>query len=218
MHNFHCFSISALNERGVNGLLSHYFEEKLPAEAKNPPQYKRVMGMGSASAQKCDSKFETLTRTRTMLNSLKTPAEKAAVVSKVLSQGNASPPENNESCSCWMCVYSDEVLCNEEDELKPQTQATAMHYKNKGFYYASAINVETGKWNRVSTNFSLSYVNHITPTCLLDGVYPGINTSYLYFGLDHSFFPLHVEDLSMYSINVLHRTGYPKVWSVLESS
>ncbi|XP_052130838.1 lysine-specific demethylase 4D-like [Frankliniella occidentalis] len=57
--------------------------------------------------------------------------------------------------------------------------------------------------------------NHVCPRSSSDGNYPGINSSYMYFGLKHSFFPIHIEDLSMYSINFLHRRGFPKIWVVV---
>lgn len=46
---------------------------------------------------------------------------------------------------------------------------------------------------------------------LLPHNYLGLHTSYLYLGTKHSFFPIHVEDANLLSINYLH-FGHPKVW------
>jgi hypothetical protein len=40
-------------------------------------------------------------------------------------------------------------------------------------------------------------------------VYSGVNTSYAYFGSDGSFFPFHVEDMNLGSINRMY-SGEPE--------
>ncbi|XP_052130837.1 uncharacterized protein LOC127751391 isoform X2 [Frankliniella occidentalis] len=197
--------IAALNKSGTGGLLSHYFDDKFKAQASNPPQFKSNLAMGSASSA---SKAKNFTKFKSRLNSCQSPQEKAKEAAKVL-----VPVRKNFSlCACWMCVYSDEVV--KEDDHDEMSQETANYYQGKGFFYASGLNVQKNKRNMVSSNFSLSFLNKITPTCLLEGNLPGITTPYLYFGFSHSFFPIHIEDLSLYSLNFLHH-GYPKVWVVV---
>jgi hypothetical protein len=44
-----------------------------------------------------------------------------------------------------------------------------------------------------------------------EDVIPGINNSYLYFGMWAATFSWHVEDMDLYATNYLHY-GAPKTW------
>ena len=50
-----------------------------------------------------------------------------------------------------------------------------------------------------------------SPLRLLDNALPGVSTSMLYVGMRRAMFAFHVEDMNLYSINLLH-LGQPKSW------
>lgn len=206
-----------MNGNGVGGLLSHYFDEELPAHASNPPQCQRFESL-SKLHKRAATKSRTFKKMKTKLDSMTSTADKAAEVSRILDSPNHREEEVaslSGCCTCWMCASSDEVLVKKEDGLglQPGLQETANYYRGKGFLDASGVNVVSEKRNRVSANFSLSFLNHLTLTSLLGGFFPGVNSPYLYFGFIHSFFPIQIKDLSLWSVNFLHH-GYPKLWYV----
>lgn len=61
----------------------------------------------------------------------------------------------------------------------------------------------------ITAKFGLSRIFNII--WLVPEALPGLHNSYLYFGKPHAFFPVHVEDGLLLSLNYLH-VGHPKIW------
>ncbi|KAJ1521127.1 hypothetical protein ONE63_002827 [Megalurothrips usitatus] len=206
---------SAFNGSGIEGLLNHFFQEQLPSHAISPPQSCRLPKLASVKQRAAKLKKSFLKNCE--IGSL-TCAEKAKKLEELLSK--KSYKEQESYCLCWQCSYSDEVLTGysegetEDCEFKSNAVETAKYYSGRGFFYANGIDVKVHQKNKISSNFSLSYLNELSLTSLLDKFYPGINSPFLYIGNIHSFFPIHIEDLSLFSINFLHH-GYGKLWIVV---
>lgn len=62
---------------------------------------------------------------------------------------------------------------------------------------------------KISSNFCLSRIFNIMS--LVPEALPGLHNSYIYFGTPQTFFPVHVEDALLLSVNFLH-IGRPKIW------
>jgi len=100
-------------------------------------------------------------------------------------------------CNCTFCL--DDFL-DSDSPLKCSAK----------ILYASGVTLgRTEKPIHITKNFSLSKLKNML--LMLDHYYPGLSSPYFYLGKCHSFFPLHVEDASLWSINFIH-FGLPKIW------
>ncbi|KAK3907233.1 Lysine-specific demethylase 4D [Frankliniella fusca] len=204
--------ISALNEDGVDGLLKHYFESELHENSQPPPLTSTVKTLKSMKLRAHAGK-KAFSSVQKKLASA-TQAEWGAIADDILnSHKRLNKEKREESCVCELCTHNDEVT-NHEDE--PDMLHTAAYYK-KGFFYGNGIEVKSQDRNRITTNFSLSHLDVISITGMFEKFYPGVNTPYLYAGDLHSFCPIHIEDLSLFSVNFNH-FGYPKAWIVVRPS
>jgi len=211
--SFSC-SLSVLSKLGTEGLLNHFFQEELPQHSKPPPQWQRPCNTQRLKQRATKAKKNRINFEQTLQN-LPSNESRCAKLLEVLgsSQYKKKEKDSVDFCSCWRCIYSDNVLrvITEDGESQDDPILTDNYYQGKGFFYASGLEVEAKNINMISAVVSLSFLNVLSVTSLLDHFYPGVNTPFVYFGGTHSFFPVHVEDLSLFSVNFLHH-GYPKLW------
>jgi len=110
------------------------------------------------------------------------------------------------SCQCHIChmqEQSEKIIC------KPVNLREDGEGDNCSLY--SSIEESDRNLLYVTPNFALAHLCHLNMLTDLDSYYPGISYPFIYVGGLHSFFPIHVEDMSLWSINYLH-AGHPKLW------
>ncbi|XP_034255173.1 uncharacterized protein LOC117653540 [Thrips palmi] len=207
--------LSVLNGLGSEELLNHFFLKELRANSETPPQYQRPSNVTTLKQRATRTRNKRI-KFEEAFRSL--PSDKSRCA-KLLEELRSSHKKNEKDsvvfCTCWKCVYSESVLkVTEDGETVEDPVATAKYYQGKGFFYANGIEVGADNVNMISGSFSLSFLNVLSLTSHLDHFYPGVNSPFLYFGGPHSFFPVHVEDLSLFSINFLHH-GHPKLWVII---
>ncbi|KAK3912144.1 Lysine-specific demethylase 4D [Frankliniella fusca] len=100
--------------------------------------------------------------------------------------------KTDQNCSCPDCI--------------PESKISLTTHKDS-IYYGSGVVLPDSELILIN-GFSLSTIKKILK---IGPYHEGLSCSYFYMGRKHSFFPLHVEDALLWSINYLH-FGLPKIW------
>jgi len=110
-----------------------------------------------------------------------------------------SEKESEKTCQCLDCM--------------PTPRLKVCANQNDTIYYGSGVVLHKTEPILISEGFSLSTIKNILK---IGDYYEGLSCPYFYMGSKHSFFPLHIEDGSLWSINYLH-FGLPKIWYRMSS-
>ncbi|XP_034246113.1 uncharacterized protein LOC117648058 isoform X1 [Thrips palmi] len=97
-------------------------------------------------------------------------------------------------------------------KFRQRSVAESKHRKPKAVIYYGYGFETSNNLLTITANLNLSRIFNIL--WLLPLHYPGLHSSFLYFGSTHSYFPVHNEDALLWSLNYLH-LGHPKVWVVI---
>lgn len=125
------------------------------------------------------------------------------------------PAQHCHDMECLPYVDSDSDDRMEEagsSKKKPKLQQKTLEYYESGGSILYGYGFECSDDSvKVTAELNLSRIFNIL--WLLPYNYPGLHSSYLYFGRTHSYFPVHVEDGLTLSLNYLF-VGHPKLWQV----
>lgn len=80
--------------------------------------------------------------------------------------------------------------------------------------YLTDFEEDCNKYLYITRSFALSHLCHLNMLTDLDSYYSGVSFPFVYVGGLHSFFAMHIEDMSLPSLNYLHM-GHPKLWIVV---
>jgi len=114
--------------------------------------------------------------------------------------------DDNSSCKCHLCH-----LDAQSGKITPLLEKfDACGNSDSGSLYFTDIEETSKHYLYITNNFALSHLCHLNMLTDLENYYAGVSYPYVYVGGHHSFFPMHVEDMSLWSINFLHK-GDPKM-------
>jgi len=131
----------------------------------------------------------------------------ASIKSKIYSVTNTTVDAiHDKYCKCYRC-HLDVQTAN----LMPQVGKLDEdgNGENCSLYFTD-IEEFCGHFLYITRNFALSHLCHLNMLTDLNAYYAGVPFPFIYIGGRHSFFPIHIEDMSLWSINFHHR-GDPKL-------
>lgn len=184
---FHDYSCEKLGSEGVDALMKHYFHDIVKSS--------------------CKSQLQTNTSQSSMETRKKTILKEGEEMRKAYLHGQrASNIQEETNCSCRDC--------DEENGGETGSDSDCDEERTNTIYYAPGISFKRRQTDPVfiTEHFSLSRLKNILNVLRI--FYDGISYPMMYMGQLHSFFPVHIEDTALWSINFLH-FGAPKIWSVL---
>jgi len=126
------------------------------------------------------------------------PAEKGRILDLCMQSEKIRSNGLEGKCLCNLCSFL-------EFRVLPHPNAPI------GTLYSSGIYESFEKHIKLTENFSMSQLCYKNMLSMLDSSYDGVSFPGLYLGTKHTIFPLHVEDLSLWSFNFL-LFGFPKFW------
>lgn len=196
-NNLLSYSSDLLESGGEEATVNHFFTEVLPEialkqkiGAKSQP-FSKTVAQGKKDA-KDYKKFQDALVCLSV-------EEKLKLVQKGF---DTDKRHLKEECDCSGCCH--EGLC-----FQSKT-------KSQGIMYGAGIEITHNDQIKLSKNFGLFCLSATSLLRLLRHRYPGVTLPFLYYGVTHSIFPIHIEDGSLFSINYLHY-GAPKVWWVCKN-
>lgn len=131
----------------------------------------------------------------------------ASMESKMYNVMNAPAVTDNinRDCNCHTCHLDQQTV-----ELTPQEgKVDASGNGENCSLYFTDVEESCGQHLYTTKNFALSHLCHLNMLTDLNSYYAGVSFPYAYIGGHHSFFPIHIEDMSLWSINYHHK-GDPK--------
>jgi len=201
--NFH-YSTRALNEGGPKAAVKHFYEE-LQTKAQHAKKWESL-DCPKLTYQK--DKYKT----RQNLLEASDPETKCALIeasmkSKIYDVKNTTADDNHgEYCKCYRCHLDLQAA-----KLPPQVGKVDKDGNGETCsLYFTAIEEFNVHFLYITKNFALSHLCHVNMLTDLNTYYAGVSFPFIYIGGRHSFFPIHIEDMSLWSIN-FHHKGDPKL-------
>lgn len=189
-------SMQVLSSNGVNAFLNHFYSE-LESKAvplfQEEPQRRNITALRNrAVASKLAYEKRQTFQKKATLEAKKRTLDLSLRLEKFEESGSRS------GCHCDTCAYLNlRIPVNEHGPI--------------GFLYSAGIEETCKKHLYLTKNFSMAHLCHRNMLGELDCVYGGVSFPSLYLGTSHSTFPIHVEDLSLWSFNFILK-GFPKLW------
>lgn len=186
-----------LQDRGPEGLASHFFDDVIKKISKEPlgyvhkPSVKRLTKDGKL-------KFREHKKFMERLQSMPASARKDVVEQLIAGDKR----ETMEGCFC--CKHES---ASEDDGEK----RISAEYYGHGIMYASGIPVTKTDRFMMTESFGLYALSYVSMLRVLKHHYEGVTSPYLYLAGTHSFFACHIEDMALYSVNFNHH-GAPRLW------
>ncbi|KAJ1518779.1 hypothetical protein ONE63_011610 [Megalurothrips usitatus] len=178
-----------LNTEGLNALLEHFFEDAISSYCERSSSNKI-----SQSEKQCLLQEGTALRNKFDQNKTSFAEKKREPV----------------LCSCPECSQDS---CLEDSEESEDEGASTNSVGRENIYYAAGITVKTkSEPISVTEKLCLSRLKNILN--IMKQHYDGLSSPNVYVGTKHSFFAVHIEDASLWSIDFLH-FGHIKLWIVI---
>ena len=196
---YYSYSTKLLRDRGCEALASHFFIDVIDKISKVPFGYTRKPSVKRLTK---DGKLTLSEHTKLMerLQSMPASARKDLVEQLIAVDSR----ETVEGCSCAGCNHES---ASENDGGK----RNSAEYYGEGIMYASPVPVRKTDRFMMTESFGLYALPHVSMLRVLKHHYEGVTSPHLYFAGTHSFFPCHIEDMALYSVNFNHH-GAPKLW------
>lgn len=186
-------SSTVLKEGGEEGLVIHFFSDVLPTIVVEgaiigytPKPIALVLKQGKKDA-------DSLKKFSARMSSLPLD-ERERLINDIVMKDSRLEEEN---CNCPCCCIDDITVTG--DNAK------------KGVMSGCGVEVLASDRIKMTKHFGLYSLACTSLLRLLDFPYPGVTNPFLHYGSTHSFFPAHIEDVSLYSWNYLHY-GHSKIW------
>lgn len=176
---------------GTDAFLEHYYAE-VKSKAVSPLCSKDITAIrNKAAASK--AAFDR----RQQYQKKATMEEKKKILDLGLQLEKIESSLHSE-CQCDSCKYLEfEVPLHNDEPI--------------GLLYSAGIEESAKNYVYLTQNFAMAHLCFKNMLGELGSVFGGISLPALYFGTSHSVFPIHVEDLSLWSFNFLLK-GFPKLW------
>jgi len=200
------YSSEVLRKHGPKEVVKHFYETLLSKAFVIPKQAKPFQDKDIAYKKAQFSSRQSLRK-----------GQHPALVCALLEQSMKSPiytvneierkSHDKDSCECCKCFLhrQSEDVNFIPDILKDNGDGTNCSL------YLTDFEEDCNKFLYITPNFAMSHLCHLNMLTDLDSYYPGVSFPFVYVGGLHSFFPLHIEDMSLPSFNYMHM-GHPKLW------
>jgi len=188
--------MESLEKGGTNSFLEHFFSElgsnALPGSKKSQPN------KHMSSITKKIPTWRASLETRQKFQKQCSVKEKARILELCMQAEKFEESNEYAKCQCSACAFL-------ELEVPPHPNAPL------GNLYSSGIDESYEKHVKLTENFSMIHLCYKNMLSLLDSTFSGVSFPAMYLGTKHTAFPVHVEDLSLWSFNYL-LFGFPKFW------
>ncbi|XP_026285398.2 lysine-specific demethylase 5D-like [Frankliniella occidentalis] len=191
--------VKALEDEGTEGFIEHFFSQISDKAEAIPKHLRQDVDMKSISNK--IPTWRAAYAKRQKYEKGTSVLKKCSILKQYTMAENV--PDNAVICKCTSCSFT--------TMLKSVPVPAG---SSSSFLYSSGIDESSKKHVYMTENFSMMMLCYKNILSMLDGVYDGISSPALYVGGSHSFFPLHVEDMSLWSFNFLLH-GAPKFWIVI---
>lgn len=181
-----------LQDGGPEALASHFFNDVIKKMAKEPYGHKCKPSVNRLSKDG-KVKFREHMNFMKRLQSMPAPARKDLIDQVIAADERKT---------------LDTLYSGSEDEGEGNMSA---QYQDEGIMYASGIPVRKTDRFMMTEYFGLYALSHVSMFRVLKNHYEGVTSPLLFFAGPHSFFPCHIEDMALYSIN-FHHHGSPRLW------
>ncbi|XP_034244640.1 uncharacterized protein LOC117647170 isoform X2 [Thrips palmi] len=178
-------------ENGEEALLTHIFDEVSRHSVTMHNKSKDSLNTVRKRAQSLKKAFE---KRQSLRNIPSLVGRKSAFA---IAMKFERVTHSSSSCRCNLCALT-------YDQPSVET----------GIFYCLGIEENQDDYVLTTANFAMSQLCFSNMLSDLDSMYAGVSYPKLYLGGVHSFIPLHIEDLSLWSFNFLLH-GYPKLWMII---
>lgn len=198
---FYFCSMNVLRDQGKEAFLQHFYAKvTLNPKVKGVNIHDDIRNIRSRAL----AKRKAFTKRQAYQSCVSMEGKKRCSEMAISNEKILVSSPAQEECLCEIC---DVRYCHKAQG----NSKNCGEYGSCDLLYSAGIEESQNNYIYITKNFAMAHLCFKNMLADLDGFFGGVSCPYLYLGGFHSLFPLHIEDLSLWSFNFLLH-GLPKFW------